>query len=113
MTDEKWYRYDDPYTDGNLPFLTEIPVLRHTPKGVWLDKYGLKRFVLKAANKRYAYPTKELALASYIIRKQRQIQHAAAAHDRAKKNLDAAQRFARGEEPKPQSYQLHRFGLLI
>lgn len=94
---EVWYRYDDAWTAGEAPFLSEIPVERHTNACVVLNQYGRRRFVLKVARKRYAYPTKELALGSYIIRKQRQIQHAARTHDNARENLAAAEKIARGE----------------
>jgi hypothetical protein len=93
-----WYRYIDPWTVGDEPWCYEIPVVRETPKCVVLDEYGRARYVLKDARKRYAYPTKDLALDSYIIRKQRQMQHAAASHDSAKENLETAQRIKRGEQ---------------
>jgi hypothetical protein len=94
-----WYRYHDPWLVGELPWCQEIPVKRETAKCVVVDEYGRERFILKDARKRYAYPTKELALDSYIIRKQRQIQHAAATHDAAKEYLDTAERMQRGEGP--------------
>jgi len=95
--EETWYRFTDPWTAGEPPFLQEIPVERYTAKCAVLNEYGFRRYVLKDARKRYAYPTKELALESYIIRKKRQMQHAANAHDNAKENLDAAEKFSRGE----------------
>ncbi|MBZ9706106.1 hypothetical protein LB543_05150 [Mesorhizobium sp. ESP7-2] len=95
---EIWYRYDDPWTAGEAPFCQELPVARHTAKCVVFDNYGaFDRFVLKDPNgRRYAYPTKELALKSYIIRKQRQMQHAANTLDRAKENLATAQMIESG-----------------
>lgn len=98
-----WYRFVDPWTTGDEPYLCHIPVKRETPKYVVLDEYGLERFVLKDARKRYAYPTQELALDSYIIRKQRQIQYAAATHDAAKENLETALAVQRGEKRPRQS----------
>jgi hypothetical protein len=101
-----WFRYHDPWITGEEPWLQEIPVARETPKCVVLDEYGRERYVLKDARKRYAYPTKELALDSYIIRKQRQIQHAAATHDAAKENLETAEAIKRGEKkPRPALFQ--------
>ncbi|TGV43865.1 hypothetical protein [Mesorhizobium sp. M8A.F.Ca.ET.161.01.1.1] len=95
---EIYYRYVDPWTAGEVPFLQELPVARHTAKCVVLDEYGVDRFVLKnPEGRRYAYPTKELALMSYIIRKQRQMQHAANSHDIARANLEVAQKIERGE----------------
>lgn len=94
-----WYRFIDPWTVGEKPYLITIPIKRWTDKCVVLNEYGKERFVLKDARKRYAYPTEDLALNSYIIRKQRQIQHAAATHDNAKENLAAAEAIRRGEDP--------------
>lgn len=101
---EIWYRYDDPWTQGEAPFCQEMTVARHTAKCVVFNDYGLDRFVLKDPNgRRYAYPTKELALKSYIIRKQRQMQHAAATHDNAKRNLEIARMIESGTiVPKPE-----------
>lgn len=99
MTDV-WYRYDDSDIDWTRdPYEWKIPVKRYTAKCVVLDVYGREKFVLLDARKRWAYPTRELALESYIIRKQRQISWTAAAHDRAKDNLKGAEEFkARGME---------------
>lgn len=89
---EIWYRYEDVrYASSINEFgestgdsradyhLREYEVLRHTPKGVWLiAKIGNwrcppERFVLKAARKRYACPTKEEAMVSFLARKERQL----------------------------------------
>jgi hypothetical protein len=53
----------------------EYRVIRHTPKGVWLcQPYCMgKKFVLKDARKRFAYPTKREALISYIARQKRRL----------------------------------------
>jgi deoxyribodipyrimidine photolyase-like uncharacterized protein len=47
-------------------------VAKETPKGCWIDVYGKRKFILNDAVKRYACPTKELALQSFIARKRRQ-----------------------------------------
>ena len=92
MTDEVWYRFHDfreadwypfdddpPRTSHAAVRLEKFAVLKHTPKGVWLvrkigDFIGSdKRFVLKAANKRFACPTIEEAKESFFARKNRQI----------------------------------------
>src|SRR5690606_33726321 len=51
-----------------------FPILRRTPKGVWIetDDESGKRFILETANKRFALPTLEDALISYCKRKDRQ-----------------------------------------
>jgi len=84
-----WYRYEEvryaPPVDASGEYssgpgtlevrLNEYPVIKLTPKGVWLD-VGFcgshKRFVLKDARKRWACPTKDEALTSFIARKERQ-----------------------------------------
>lgn len=104
---EIWYRYDDPWTAGETPFLQEMTVARRTDKCVVFNDYGHERFVLKdPRGKRYAYPTKELALKSYIIRKQRQMQHASNTYDRAKENLATADRLQRGEIIEEKGFSL-------
>lgn len=108
---EKWFRYIDPWAAGEEPYLQLIPVKRHTPKGVWLNEFGVEKFVLKDARRRYAYPTEALALDSYIRRKKAQIQHAQAAHDAAVENLAAAERFQRGET-KPVTSPFSLAGLI-
>lgn len=74
----------------------EFYVVSRTPKGVWVaptwDGEGrFKHFVLEGKGKRYAYPTREEARASFIIRKQREIQHTRIQHDRAIRYLKLAQ----------------------
>jgi hypothetical protein len=86
---EKWYRYEDvqyasqlneydePIGPGRLEVkLREIPVIKHTPKGVWIG-YGNgileKKFVLRDSRKRYACPTIEEAKESFIARKKCQV----------------------------------------
>lgn len=105
---EIWYRYDDPWTADEAPFLQEMTVTRYTAKCVVFNDYGIDRFVLKDPNgRRYAYPTKELALNSYIIRKQRQMQHATNTLNQAKANLFNAQGIQDGTfvEPAQSTFQ--------
>lgn len=85
---EYWYRYSYEVDYGNAEFIAfshkpairlvkELWVVqRHTPKGVWIRRqgwYDKERFVLKGARRSWAYPTPELALNSFLIRKRRQI----------------------------------------
>lgn len=80
MTEPVYYYRMDHWYDGygsvTLMF-DQFRVLKTTLKGVWIstpyqNKKG-KKFILNDARKRYAYPTKELALNSMIIRKSRYI----------------------------------------
>lgn len=81
---EVWYRMNDcrysvadewgdhAYTQMRVE-MREYPVLRHTPKGVWLDDYSERgRFVLRDARRRWACPTREDAVESFLARKRRQ-----------------------------------------
>ena len=81
---EFFYRYEEQATgDWDDEFesvigtridirLRKYPVAKRTPKGVWLNNYGTKRFVLNDSHKRFACETKELAMESFIARKRRQ-----------------------------------------
>jgi hypothetical protein len=110
---DTWFRVSDPWDENDPPCVEEFTVIRVTPAGVRLhhgkvsgwsleqvsqDRESVKhsRFVLNPiagqetdGGRRYAYPTIELARGSWIIRKQRQKQRAAATHDRCAKWLDA------------------------
>lgn len=105
---EVYYRYDevawsagaDEYGDpisrrpgsGITVECYEYEVISRTPKGVWISVYGDKRFVNNDWAKRYALPTKEEALKSFIARKTRQIKIYEAKHADAKAALLIAQR---------------------
>lgn len=102
-----WYRYEDvqyaaslneydePVGQGALRVkLRRYRVLKRTPKGVWLE-YGYGnhgRFVLTEARKRFACPTEEQAMESFIARKERQAKIYSAKLKRAELALKAAQR---------------------
>ena len=83
--DVVWYRFDgrryaapvDEYGDsvgrGSLELIQwAYPVLRRTPKGVWLNVHGDPRFAYAECRKRFACPTIDEALESFIARKTRQ-----------------------------------------
>jgi hypothetical protein len=103
---EVWWRLED-FEESDIPGLALSPngvwepgvpkisllfrafrVIKHTPRGVWLDVYGMKRFVLKDSLKRYAYPTKAEAAMSYRKRKERQIKLLKAQLHRAQGGLE-------------------------
>jgi hypothetical protein len=79
MTTEHWYRYDS-------SFMQEYKVLSTTAQGVWIEvqyydffppkpvgEKPMKKFILRDATKRWACPTKQEALESFVARKKRQI----------------------------------------
>lgn len=87
---EYWYRYEDvryaaPVNEYDEPVglgtlkvnLREFPVMRHTPKGVWLggaSNFGnYERFVCHEWTKKFACPTIEEAQVSFLARKSRQM----------------------------------------
>ncbi len=82
-----YYRFDyDSFQDGNGYLkLHSFPIVRRTPKGVWLNVWGQEKFVLKDCRKKYAAGTIEEALKSFIARKERQVLI-------LKKQLDSAER---------------------
>src|SRR3954471_1481851 len=82
----KFYRFEaiergeakiipDPHLILRLLYL-----VKETPKGYWIAMgdpnrlhVAFKKWVSKTAKKRYAYPTEEEALNSFILKKKRQI----------------------------------------
>lgn len=67
--------YDQPCGEGRTDImLIEYEVSHHTHKGVWLHVDNRLRFVRNEARKRFALPTIEEALISFIARKERQIE---------------------------------------
>ena len=93
MIGDIWYRYmetqyaapldeyERPMGYGSVQInLNEYKVIKETAKGVWLtyaqpyfltDKW--KKFVLLGSRKKFACPTKEEAMVSFIARKRAQI----------------------------------------
>ena len=75
MSEEFWFRYNDAtsWFDNEPDYqLDRFPVLRKTPRGVWLSNYGEEKFCLNDSRRRFAYPTVELAFDSYQHRKAKQ-----------------------------------------
>lgn len=89
-----WYRYEDrrtanydPWAEYDQPEGYHITLherkykfIRSTPKGAWISMDFFhyrdgdpKKFILASATKQFACPTRELALLSYIARKNRQV----------------------------------------
>lgn len=87
------YKYSDPYywdERSTKPRLSTYNAVRETRCGYWLKlSYGHEKWVSKDSRVRFAYPTEEDALNSYVIKKQRQILHCNAAIQHAKKVLEA------------------------
>lgn len=54
--------------------IDHFPVTKKTPKGVWVTAWGGPKFILDGAGRRFAYPTREQAIDSFMRRKRRQIQ---------------------------------------
>lgn len=101
---EVWYRYENHWYSedrGTEIYLHEWTVDKHTPKGVWISRYGQKKFVLNDARKRYAYPTIELAKKSFIARKQHQIGHLRTQLDHAERALKLMQEGKLREDSHP------------
>ena len=62
------------YTDGNISIcIKTYRIIKQTAKGVWIENYDSKKFVLLTGRKRFAYPTKEEAINSLKCTKQRQL----------------------------------------
>jgi len=68
----KLYRYE---RDSGYQYLSklklnlwEYEIITETPKGYWVQEWGVKHWVSKTGKKRYAYPTPEEALVNFIAR---------------------------------------------
>ena len=70
----------------------KLKVLSTTPKGVWLEAYFGKRFVLRSAKKRFACPTVKEAYVSFLRRKQIQLSYMKHRMDNLKKCVSIAER---------------------
>jgi hypothetical protein len=84
----KLYRYDviqyclgiDEYGDpikgiGKIEIRKqEFDIIKHTPKGAWIDNFGTPKFVNLHANKKFACITEKEALISFIRRKQKYLE---------------------------------------
>lgn len=73
--------------------LRTFPLIKETPKGYWVGRDWLKKWVSKTATKRYAYPTKEEALNNFIKRTERRVSILKAQLEWSEKALSAAQHF--------------------
>ena len=81
-----YYRYDGYKNACCYAF----KVIRKTHCGVWISTgsyHQPERFILNDARRRWAYPTKEDALNSFRIRKERQIMHLNASIEKANQAL--------------------------
>lgn len=103
---DKFYRIVDSDIAHNKPILQTMFVVRETAKSAWvvhswawplplgcvLNRATLRhmgaRLCGRGTRRAYAYPTLALAVDSYRIRKQRQIQHAENTLEHAKENLE-------------------------
>lgn len=87
---EVFYHFRDSVYDGCLE-LEILPVLRHTPRAVWLDYYGINKLVrTDPGGRRFAYASKADALNSYIRRKEWQLKHLQRTMNKAQANLALA-----------------------
>ena len=65
--------WDNPLAGHRLEVtLEEYAITKRTEKGVWIDYWGKKRFILNDSRKRFACENKELAKESFRRRKLRQ-----------------------------------------
>jgi hypothetical protein len=66
--EREYFYFGNPLNDKGI-ILLEFKAVRETKQGYWLKlHYKKEKFVLKDSKKRYAYPTKEEAFNSFVIR---------------------------------------------
>lgn len=66
---EVYYRYEG---SSNISLIVLKPI-KETRCGVWLDYYGVKKFNLNDARKRFAYENQADAFKSFLKRKKKQL----------------------------------------
>ena len=72
-TPEIYYRYEDPRSEFEWIALRKYRVIKHTPKGVWVEvAWNTKKLVLHNSRKKFANPTQAGALYDFKRRKLRQ-----------------------------------------
>lgn len=93
---EQLYRYDICIShtdfDKDKISLSKFNVIRYTAACYVICNFGLDKFVLKAARKRFAYPTKEDAWKSLVIRCKWRIRYAERDLEYAKRALDLVEK---------------------
>ncbi len=71
------YSYHNPLPDPKIE-LSTLALVKETKKGYWItyDSFGSgwKKWIPKESKKRFAYPTKEEALNSFIKRTEKRLQ---------------------------------------
>lgn len=67
---DRWAEYDQPSTSTLVVEVVKFEVVKHTPKGVWLDN---GRWVSNHTKKQFACPDIHKAYTSFIARKDRQV----------------------------------------
>lgn len=78
-----YYRIYDGQTE---PYIVAYHVISHTLRGVWIND-GRARFIKDGTRKKFACPTIEQALESYIARKKRHYKILKAQLDKVERNL--------------------------
>lgn len=94
----KLYRFEISY--NNKPEVWEYDIVKETPCGYWINDWRFKNaheinsilthWVSKTNYKRYAYPTQQEALESYIKRKEKHIEYLNKSLIRAKDTIKKA-----------------------
>ena len=62
-----YYRYED--SCGASPWIRELESVRYTKHGMWVDDFGVERFILLGARKMFAHKTRIEAIKSFLSRR--------------------------------------------
>lgn len=69
-------------------------IIKQTPKGVWIEnRPGNKKFVNLTCRKKYAHRTQDEALTAFIARRHSQVEILTGQLARARRQLEAAEKF--------------------
>lgn len=80
---DKFYRFEDVhYEDGTRVFKREYSFIKETPCGYWIEDHSWpfelsnqRWWVSKTSRKRFAYPSEEQAIESFVARKRQHIRY--------------------------------------
>lgn len=102
-----------PYKGRREIRCSAYPIIKRTMKGAWIYTYdgGGKKFVNLTARKQFACLTKQLALESFIARKQRQIKILNSQLDDAKTFLAEAVTISENKDDKRSAQCFRYFSL--
>lgn len=89
-------RIENSYNEGDERlYCYYYDIVKATPTGVWIDRWGDKKFINMAARKKWAHASLSEALHAFIMRRSMQVRILSTQHDKAKWFLHVAREIER------------------